>query len=149
MVLRGPGRELANAGGTLVLDVAGESILVARTKAAELCSAWTAEGSRHDATYSATLASSRLKYLRALSKQILRTIVPSSSASFGSSPFSTSRPIKLHSTRRKYSCRGKDMKDRESVSMPMKRESKPPFESAFSCHSMASFWSRNHQPLPN
>ena len=44
---------------------------------------------------------------------------------------------------------GSDMKERESVSMPTKRESRPTLESALSCHSIPSFWSRNHQPLPN
>ena len=42
----------------------------------------------------------------------------------GARPLATSRPRRLQSTRRKYSWRGKDMKERESVSMPMKRESK-------------------------
>lgn len=36
------------------------------------------------------------------------------------------------------------MKLRESVSIPTNRLSKPTFESAFSCQSMPSFWSRNH-----
>ena len=62
---------------------------------------------------------------------------------------SISEPIRLHNTRRKYSWRGNDMNERESVSIPMKRESNPQFESAFNCHSIPSFWSRNHQPLPN
>jgi hypothetical protein len=31
------------------------------------------------------------------------------------------------------------MKERESVIMPMKRESRPVLDSAFSCHSMPSF----------
>ena len=41
------------------------------------------------------------------------------------------------------------MKERESVTIPMKRESRPTLERTLICHSMASFWSRNHQPLPN
>ena len=51
--------------------------------------------------------------------------------------------------RRKYSWRGYDMKERESVTMPTKRESRPAFESASSCAVMPCFWSRNHQALPN
>ena len=53
--------------------------------------------------------------------------------------FSMSRPSILQSTRRKYSWRGYDMNERESVSMPTKRDSRPTFESALICHSMASF----------
>jgi len=41
------------------------------------------------------------------------------------------------------------MKLRESVNIPTKRLRRPTFESAFICHSMASFWSENHQPLSN
>src|SRR5215475_1214144 len=81
----------------------------------------------------------RLKYLCAFPKQISRTMFPRSFSSLGSSPFSTSRPIKLQRTRRKYSCRGKDINERESVTMPMNRDNKPVFESVFSCHSMPSF----------
>ena len=33
--------------------------------------------------------------------------------------------------------------------MPTNRLSSPTFARALICHSMASFWSRNHQPLPN
>jgi len=72
-------------------------------------------------------------------KQIFRTMPPTSPSSFGRSPFSISLPSRLHSTRRKYSCRGNDMNDRESVTMPTKRDSNPVLESALSCHSMASF----------
>ena len=40
------------------------------------------------------------------------------------------------------------MNERESVTMPTKRESRPAFESASSCAVMPCFWSRNHQALP-
>ena len=40
------------------------------------------------------------------------------------------------------------MKDRESVTMPMKRDSSPAFDSASSCAVIPCFWSRNHQALP-
>ena len=43
---------------------------------------------------------------RALAWQIFCTSEPMSASSFGSSPASMSRPSKLQSTRRKYSCRG-------------------------------------------
>src|SRR5712691_6860896 len=76
------------------------------------------------------------RYRSAFLKQTFCTSVPRSFSSLGSSPFSTSRPSRLQKTRRKYSCRGKDMNDLESVSMPMNRDRSPVFERALSCHSM-------------
>src|ERR1700677_2706353 len=95
-----------------------------------------------------TCAEGKAKYLTALSWQIFLTIVPINSSSLGSSPASTSLPRRLQSTRRKYSWRGNDMKERESVVMPTKRDSNPQFDRVFNCHSIPSFWSRNHQALP-
>jgi hypothetical protein len=66
-------------------------------------------------------------------------LVPMSSSSFGSCPLSISPRSRLPEIRRKYSWRGLDIKDRESVAIPMKRESSPQFASACSCHSTLSF----------
>ena len=33
--------------------------------------------------------------------------------------------------------------------MPTNLDSRPRLDSAFICFSMPSFWSKNHQPLPN
>src|ERR1700747_2483571 len=72
----------------------------------------------------------------AFSKQtslIKRAIIGSSS---GSKPASISFPKILHRIRRKYSWRGKDMNDRESVTMPTKLESSPQLDNALSCDSI-------------
>src|SRR5260370_41872071 len=79
------------------------------------------------------------KYCSAFLKHTFCTILPSSASSSGSSPFSASRPSRLQKTRRKYSCRGNDINDRESVNMPTNRDSSPVFERALRCHSMPSF----------
>src|SRR6266849_9794996 len=81
----------------------------------------------------------RPRYCSAFLKHTFCTILPRSFSSLGSSPYSTSRPSILQKTRRKYSCRGKDMNERESVNMPTNRDSSPVFERALSCHSMPSF----------
>ena len=70
----------------------------------------------------------------AFSKQIHRTMPPIKSSSFGREPLSISAPTRLHMTRRTYSWRGEDIKDRESVTIPTKVESKPDVERAFNCH---------------
>ena len=41
------------------------------------------------------------------------------------------------------------MNERESVNIPMKCDNSPRFDRVLICDSIASFWSRNHQPLPN
>jgi len=73
---------------------------------------------------------------------------PRSASSSGNSPLMTSFPMMSQRVRRKYSCRGYDMKDRESVTMPMNRDSRPVFERASSCAVIPCLWSRNHHALP-
>src|ERR1051325_10007591 len=66
--------------------------------------------------------------LCALLKQIFSIMGRTRSSRSGIRPSSISCPIRLHSTRRKYSWRGYDIKERESVTMPTKRDSNPVFE---------------------
>src|SRR5260370_40993699 len=81
----------------------------------------------------------RRRYCSAFLKQTFCTIAPRSASSSGSSPFSTSRSSRLQKTRRKYSCPGHDMNDRESVNMPPNLDSRPLFETTHTCHSRPAF----------
>ena len=59
------------------------------------------------------------------------------------------RPLRVERDYVRFTGQKAKLKLRESVSIPTKRLSKPSCESALICHSIASFWSRNHQPDPN
>src|ERR1019366_369876 len=89
------------------------------------------------------------KYPSALRQQMPSTSCPSKPPSFGISPRSTSPPIRSHRMRRKYSCRGNDRNERESVVIPMNRESKPTLDKQLRCSIIPCFWSRNHQGGPH
>src|SRR5271166_5315405 len=89
------------------------------------------------------------KYIWALAKQTLLTSSPINLISSGNSSRSTCPPSRLQRIRRKYSCRGKDINERESVVMPTNLESKPKLASVFRCSVMPCFWSRNHHGGPH
>ena len=76
-------------------------------------------------------------------------IFPANLVLEGSSPFSISLPNKLHTIRLKYSCRGKDKKERESVVIPINRGNNPKELTALSRSIIPSSVSKNHQAGPN
>src|SRR5215469_15036418 len=97
------------------------------------------EGQIHLLARSVAGGNSRPRYRHAFSKHRFFTRPPNKASSLGSVPSSTSRPRRLHRIRRKYSWRGNDMNERESVTVPTKCASSPVLERALICHSIPSF----------